>query len=495
MCRQHEISKSPNLQISKCGFTLVELLVVITIIGILIALLLPAVQAAREAARRAQCANNLKQIGLALLNYEQGRRTFPPGRLGCDGSTAGVCAGQSVAGRSGASAFVLILPQLELQALQDLFGLDRGSVWNVHPGQDTSWYGDANKQQAVKTRPAVFVCPSDTSKPLADRSTYNLPFDVATGSYALVAGSNGPSCGVDDYLVKLANNGMFVYANCRSAASVRDGLSQTMFVGEVIQSDTALGSNVWSFFFRHTDTYRTTENPLNTPIGQGTILQDAAGGSRLGAEQRVWQPASRRRPVRVRRRPREFHQRWHSTFDLPCVVDGRRRRTDLGGRLLAMSLTTEGSPAGIAFRGSATLCMMLLVFTAGCGKGRPSRVPVAGRVTIDGKPLDRGYIRFVPQGARPSGGQIGPDGRFVLTCYDGQDGAVPGRHAIEVSAVEMLGETAMRWYVPKKYARCETSGLVQEIVGPTKDLAIELTWAGGKPFVERSGSTESRERR
>src|SRR5436305_14134047 len=79
---------SANCILRRPGFTLVELLVVIAIIGILVALLLPAIQSAREAARRSQCVNNLKQTGIGILNYESAKKKFPPGRVGCDGITA-----------------------------------------------------------------------------------------------------------------------------------------------------------------------------------------------------------------------------------------------------------------------------------------------------------------------------------------------------------------------------------------------------------------------
>jgi prepilin-type N-terminal cleavage/methylation domain-containing protein len=105
------------MRLSK-AFTLVELLVVIAIIGILIALLLPAVQAAREAARRSSCTNNLKQIGLAMLNYESARKRFPPGRLSCEGgSPCGALPADRR--RNSSSALVMILPFIEHQPLYD----------------------------------------------------------------------------------------------------------------------------------------------------------------------------------------------------------------------------------------------------------------------------------------------------------------------------------------------------------------------------------------
>ncbi len=90
-----------------------------------------------------------------------------------------------------------------------------------------------------------------------------------------------------------------------------------------------------------------------------------------------------------------------------------------------------------------------LCTVCGCGDGRPARVPVSGQVLIDGKPLAHGFVRFVPKGARPSGGDLDEDGHFTLTAYDGGDGAVLGNHRVEIAGSERISPTQIRWHAPR----------------------------------------------
>lgn len=255
------------------AFTLVELLVVIAIIGILVALLLPAVQAAREAARRSQCVNNLKQINLAILQFEHSYKRFPAARKGCDGLNLvypGVdCSSKiSTAGYQlafqGASALVYILPFIEEQALYDQFRLDVVTIWDgVSP---CTWCAEAAVTLAVATRPSTYVCPSDGELQIYAEWKGEIVAarnDVATGSYANVAGSQGPPSAS----LKYANDGVFFYNRRFKQSEITDGLSHTLFTGETIQGDTALGSNMWTNGNRANSTMRTTHAPLNTPPG------------------------------------------------------------------------------------------------------------------------------------------------------------------------------------------------------------------------------------
>jgi prepilin-type N-terminal cleavage/methylation domain-containing protein/prepilin-type processing-associated H-X9-DG protein len=259
------------------GFTLVELLVVIAIIGILVALLLPAIQAAREAARRSECSNNLRQIALAAANYESSARVFPPGRMGSDCSdyyglapTSGPLMKGDIQ-RQGTSGFCMLMPALELQQLYDKIGWEMGSLNTANCGLGPSasnWRTTIlNVTEALLTRPSVFVCPSSTDKKVNG--------EWATGSYALSHGSNGPSQGIGA-AVKV-NNGMFVYIEAHTVADCLDGLSNTFFVGEVIGAETSSGANRWMIAGRHLDSLRTTDNPLNTPVGAGVVYSGANG--------------------------------------------------------------------------------------------------------------------------------------------------------------------------------------------------------------------------
>ena len=122
---------------------------------------------------------------------------------------------------------------------------------------------------------------------------------------------------------------------------------------------------------------------------------------------------------------------------------------------------------------------------AGCGDGRPERVAVSGRVLIDGQPLEQGNVRFHPQDQRVASAKLGPGGTFTLTTYDYGDGVVVGKHPVSVVAMENLNATTKKWLAPKKYCGPGSSGLAVEVTDATDDVEIQLSWDGGKPFVER----------
>jgi prepilin-type N-terminal cleavage/methylation domain-containing protein/prepilin-type processing-associated H-X9-DG protein len=268
---------STTLQ-KRSGFTLVELLVVIAIIGILVALLLPAIQAAREAARRAQCVNGQKQLILAFHEYHDSHKMFPAGRQGCDGNlvypacqvaNAGTDEYGNNLGQSGASGLLHILPYLEEQALFDLYHADKVSIWSG----GANWYNNLDIQKALATRVAGFICPSDNDLAPTSEYAHEIPartlasIEVVPGSYALCAGSVGPpnsptTIGGITYDPKFSNTGIFFYVKQIKISQITDGTSKTFFVGETVNGHLASSSNIPSNGSRG-NLLRTTANPLN----------------------------------------------------------------------------------------------------------------------------------------------------------------------------------------------------------------------------------------
>jgi prepilin-type N-terminal cleavage/methylation domain-containing protein len=194
---------SESAAASRRGFTLVELLVVIAIIGVLVALLLPAVQAAREAARKMSCKNNLKQFGVAMHNYESSYRSLPSGYIykpSPNGNAAGFSWGAQM------------LPFYEQQALFDQFNFS------------VPVYDPAN-QVARETRLEVFLCPSDSA---SDEKEFLVMGTDRFRMASYVANFGPPD--LDETQEK--RDGVFSRNSKTKLAAITDGLSNTLFVGE-----------------------------------------------------------------------------------------------------------------------------------------------------------------------------------------------------------------------------------------------------------------------
>lgn len=225
-------AQAGGLDLRKYGFTLVELLVVIAIIGVLMGLLLPAVQMAREAARRTQCQNNLRQLGLALLNFESARQSFPAGWVTRRSSVL-----DPELEQPGYAWGYTIMPNLELGSLYDQFNR------NLRVNDPTHY-------PLIKTYLSTFVCPSDvgsnSSIPAAidgdsghiyhDPPPAPLP-EVAKSNYIGVFGT----LEIDRNVIE--SDGMFFRNSKLRIAQVTDGLSNTFFVGE---RSSDLGISFWS---------------------------------------------------------------------------------------------------------------------------------------------------------------------------------------------------------------------------------------------------------
>jgi prepilin-type N-terminal cleavage/methylation domain-containing protein/prepilin-type processing-associated H-X9-DG protein len=209
----------------RSAFTLIELLVVIAIIGVLIALLLPAVQAAREAARRAQCTNNLKQLGIAIHNYENSNGVFPAAYHGGLGRVY-----------MNFTGFNSILPYLEGQNLFNAFNYDM-SLFAAGLGHYYGWsVGEQSTGHA--TLVSTFLCPtnrSDSQIGMSSGTAWTIPRAAVT-DYVFSAGADNYAG--TPYLNQSLRgiSGMDVFARI---AEVNDGTSGTFLMGEAVGGDAA----------------------------------------------------------------------------------------------------------------------------------------------------------------------------------------------------------------------------------------------------------------
>jgi prepilin-type N-terminal cleavage/methylation domain-containing protein/prepilin-type processing-associated H-X9-DG protein len=271
----------------RTAFTLVELLVVITIIGILIALLLPAVQAAREAARRMQCGNNLKQTALAVHNYCSAVGSLPSGLIlnTTDKEITGL---------------TLLLPYLEQAGVAGLFHFD-------------SRVYDAVNWPATSTQIATFLCPSDDAagRGLGNNSANSQRF--ARSNTAICFGAGG-MCGtcttshisqpVNTLSPKFTTDGAFQFEQARRLDDFARGTSNTAMLSEIISGKADTGSTVdlrgaWAYmygdYYTHLDTPNSTNGDVEFPGNYCFPQPDMPCGTYQGTNVYAWHNIARSR--------------------------------------------------------------------------------------------------------------------------------------------------------------------------------------------------------
>jgi prepilin-type N-terminal cleavage/methylation domain-containing protein len=244
------------------GFTLVELLVVIAIIGILIALLLPAVQAAREAARRAQCTNNMKQLGLGLHNYHDAHKIFPPGGLdyGWGGAAIPASYPPEPADKlvKNLNGLVLLLPYIEQQPLYDRFDFRQCASHCVYGAGASSMpiAGDAeltsNNASVVASQLDAFRCPSENGDPYHSTSAaYTIK---SGGTFRGIKTNYDFSADTSDYtymndwtMHSRTSKYMFGENSNTKIGDVRDGTSNTVAMGETLFWMCNGNNNAWGY--------------------------------------------------------------------------------------------------------------------------------------------------------------------------------------------------------------------------------------------------------